>query len=243
VANFTRESSLEGWNVESVLSEQLRKWDGIVALTSGPGPLGIDPHAPQVSNTDYRAHNILMTFGYVLALCGLAKQTISILDWGSGPGQYYLFARALLPERAIDYHAVDVPLLAEGGRQKIPEGTFHDDEESAFGRTYDLVMASGSLQYVLDWRATLGKLADSTGSFLYVVLPVVRHSDAFVIVQRPHGYGYHTEFTQWVLNRDELVNEVEAHGLRLRREFLNEEMGPIKDTPERRATAGFLFER
>ena len=239
---FRQIPSMGGWNVESVAAEQLRKWDELLALAGGTGPLGIDPHAPVLSNVDYRAHNALMTFGYVLARSARGRSSVSVLDWGSGPGQYYVFARALLPGVDVDYHGVDVPLLCEAGRQAVPEATFHDDD-SAFGRPYDLVMASGALQYVEDWRETLGKLAGAASSSLYLVVPVVRRSEPFVIEQRPHRYGYLTEFVQWVFNRDELVAEAESSGLKLRREFLNEEMGPIKDTPERRATVGFLFER
>jgi putative methyltransferase (TIGR04325 family) len=240
--SFPPSTTMNGWNVESVSNEQMRKWDRLVELTSGTGPLGIDPHAPVVSNTDYRAHNALMTFGYVLVRSAGGRDSVSVLDWGSGPGQYYVFARALLPGVAIDYHGVDVPLLCEAGRRAVPEATFHDDD-SAFDRQYDLVMASGALQYAEDWRDTLGKLAGAASRSLYLVVPVVRHANAFVIVQRPHKYGYLTEFVQWVFNRDELVAAAESSGLTLRREFLNEEMGPIRGTPERRATVGFLFER
>lgn len=240
--SFPSSAAVNGWNVTSVLDEQMRKWDRLVELTSGTGPLGIDPHAPVVSNTDYRAHNALMTFGYVLARSARGGGAVSVLDWGSGPGQYYVFARALLPDVAIDYHGVDVPLLCEAGRRAVPQATFHDDD-AAFDRRYDLVMASGALQYVEDWRDTLGKLAGAASFSLYLVVPVVRSAKPFVIVQRPHKYGYLTEFVQWVFNRDELVKAVESSGLQLRREFLNEEMGPIRGTPERRATVGFLFER
>lgn len=242
--SFPPSATAKGWNVSSVVDEQMRKWDELVKLASGTGPLGIDPHAPVVSNDDYRAHNALMTFGYVLARSAGGRASVSILDWGSGPGQYYVFARSLLPGVAIDYHGVDVPLLCEAGRTVVPEATFHHpDDDSAYGRKYDLVMASGALQYVEDWRDTLGKLAGVASTSLYLVVPVVRHSPAFVIVQRPHKYGYLTEFTQWVFNRDDLVGAAESSGLELRREFLNEEMGPIRGTPERRATVGFLFER
>lgn len=240
---FPQDPTMSGWNVESVLAEQLRKWDRLIELTTGSGPLGIDPHAAELTNRDYRAHNNLMTFGYVLALCGRKGDAISILDWGSGPGQYLMFARALLPEVQIDYHGVDVPIISEGGRRAIPEATFYDHGETAFERRYDLVVASGSLQYVERWRDTVSKLVAAAGSYLYIVVPVVRHSEPFVILQRPHRYGYETEFTQWVFNRDELTRHIESLGMKLRREFLNEEMGPIKGTPERGATMGFLFQR
>lgn len=240
--SFPPSSTDNGWNVASVVDEQMRKWPELVDLVSGTGPLGIDPHAPVVSNNDYRAHNALMTFGYVLARSAGGRGSVSVLDWGSGPGQYYVFARALLPGVAIDYHGVDVPLLCEAGRKAVPEATFHVGE-TAFDRKYDLVMASGALQYVEDWRDTFGKLAGAASRSLYLVVPVVRSSPAFVIVQRPHKYGYLTEFVQWVFNRDDLVAAAESSGLELRREFLNEEMGPIRGTPERRATVGFLFER
>lgn len=235
-------SSSSGWTDDSILREQRRKWDDFVRLTSGSGPLGIDHHAVELSNRDYRAHNIIMTFGYVLALAARQKSAISILDWGSGLGHYFVFARALLPEVDIDYDGMDYRSLCEGGRQVLPEVRFLDTANE-LDRSYDLVVASGALQYAADWTATLAELTRSATSFFYVVTSVVLHAPSFVVVQRPHKYGYETELTQWIFNRHELVAQVTQQGFALRREFLNEEMAPIKGAPERGATVGLLFER
>jgi putative methyltransferase (TIGR04325 family) len=183
-----------------------------------------------------------MTFGYVLVLAAREKSTISLLDWGSGIGHYALFARALLPEVRIDYHGMDFPALCEEGRRVLPEATFLDTGDELDG-SYDLVVASGALQYADRWSSTLGDLLRAAGSFIYIVTTVVRHAPSFVVVQRPYKYGYDTDLTQWMLNRDELVSVAEEHGFTLRREFLNEEMAPIEGAPERGATVGFLFER
>ena len=59
----------------------------------------------------------------------------------------------------IEYHCKDVPLLCKVGRELQPTATFHEDEEDCFGRDYDLVMASGSLEYSEDWKGVLRRLA------------------------------------------------------------------------------------
>lgn len=50
--------------------------------------------------------------------------------------------------------------------------------------------------------------------------PVVEHHDDFVVVQRPHMYGYMTEYAGWFINRRRLIDFVLARGLRLERQFL-----------------------
>lgn len=241
-ASSLESSSGPGWGADAILREQVRKWADFAELTTGPGSLGIDHHAVDLTNRDYRAHNIVMSFGYVLALASREKSTISLLDWGSGIGHYALFARALLPEVRVDYHGVDFPALVEEGRRVLPEATFLDTR-AELDRSYDLVVASGALQYADPWPSKFAELLRAAGSFTYVVTTVVRHAPSFVVVQRPYKYGYDTDLTQWMINRDELVSVAEENDFSLRREFLNEEMAPIEGAPERGATVGFLFER
>jgi putative methyltransferase (TIGR04325 family) len=167
-----------------------------------------------------------------------------MLDWGCGLGQYAEFARGLYPELVLDYHCRELDGLTRVARELLPGDTFHDDDESALGRTYDLVMASGSLQYLEDWQGALGRLASAARGFTYVTrLPVVTSVDSFVVVQRPHARGYLTEYPGWFINREAFLDRAREVGLTLDREFLVTEAAHVPGAPEQARFRGFLFSK
>ena len=146
------------------------------------------------------------------------------------------------PQLKVDYHCRELPILAHHGPTKVPTGHFYDDDAPALARSYDLVMASGSLQYLRDWRDYLAKLASVAGEYLYVTrLPIVDHAESFVVLQRPHRRGYKTEYPGWFLNRSEFLEATAALRLTLLREFLVWEVAEVKGAPEQAGYRGFLF--
>jgi putative methyltransferase (TIGR04325 family) len=227
-----KDSSLKGWNVQSILDIRKANWPYFLELTQNTSPLG----------QNYATHNTYMTYAYVLALAARKKDCISLLDWGGGVGDYYLISKALLPEIKIDYHCKEVPLLCQGGRELLPKANFYENEEDCFKRSYDLIFSSGSLQYWEDWRQIAQKLASVTRSYLYITrLPVVHQVPSFVVVQRPYNYGYQTEYMGWFLNREEFLNYMIGLDMELVREFLIAENFPIPGAPEPGEGRGFLF--
>jgi putative methyltransferase (TIGR04325 family) len=234
-----------GWLDDSVAATQRQKWSDFQRSLKGTGPLGISHEAHvgrEITSLDYSAHNIIMTFAYVLARAAHRRETLSILDWGGGLGHYALIARALLAEVAIDYFVHDVPALCAAGREIMPDLTFTSDEATTFVRRYDLVFASSSLHYVQDWKAQMTKLAAAAQDWLYLTrVPTVRATPSFVIVQRPQAYGYDKDYISWVLNRDDLLAHAQSSGLIPEREFLVEECPVIAGAPEQCAGFGMLF--
>lgn len=243
-----------GWNDESVVRAQRAKWDRFLALIgdrNGTAPLAVYHEVATLSNDSLVAHHTFMTYGYVLALAARAAgagagpdRRLSILDWGSGLGHYFIVSRALLPDVTLDYHARDLPLLCEAGRATVPEITFHDTDADAFKtpRGYDLILASGSLHYHEAWRDILRGFAAASRRYVYVArLPVVEHAPSFVVVQRPHASGYDTEYLSWFFNREEFLSAARDAGLRLVREFLAHERPFAHDAPEQCEFRGFLF--
>jgi putative methyltransferase (TIGR04325 family) len=183
-----------------------------------------------------------MAFAYVLTLAARSRTRLSILDWGGGLGHYYVLARALVPDLELDYHCKDLPLLCAKGRELLPAVHFHESAESCMGRRHDLVMASSSLQYSEDWRVTVGRLVRMTGSYLYITrTPVVRRAASFVVVQRPHGLGYDTEYPGWFLNMQELLTSAQTLDMELVREFLIDERPFVHNAPEQGEYRGFLW--
>ena len=240
-----RDPSVKGWDVQAVADAYRAKWPSYVAALAGTRPLGVYHEVPAgeaVAGEDASAHNMLVSYAYVLALTARRKQRVSLLDWGGGPGHYLALSRAVLPDVEIDYSSRDVPALTAYGRELFPEATFYDDD-SCLERRYDLVLASGSLQYSEDWPRTLAGLGRAAGEYLYVTrLPVARAAPSFVVLQRAYDYGYETEYVGWVLNRDELLRAAASAGLELVREFLLEARFSAAGAPEDPVGhRGFLF--
>jgi putative methyltransferase (TIGR04325 family) len=258
-----RGNSSTGWNVESVVRAQRARWDRFKALLGtngdsldvgvgvGTGPLAVYHEVATLTNDSVVAHHTFMTYGYVLARAaadaadaGQARDRLSILDWGSGLGHYFVVSRALLPDVTLHYHARDLPLLCEAGRAAVPEITFHDNDADALGaRRYDLIVASSSLHYHEAWRDVLHGFAAASRRYVYVArLPIVHRAPSFVVIQRPRASGYDTEYLGWFFNRDEFLAGAHEAGLRLVREFLADERPFAHGAPEQCEYRGYLFE-
>jgi putative methyltransferase (TIGR04325 family) len=239
--------AVRGWDVPEIEAAYRRRWPEFVAAVRGSGTLGVAHEVPRGQNVvidDPGWHNAVMTFGYVLARAARGVERLSILDWGGGPGHYYLLARALLPEVPLDYHSRDLPRLVELGREVLPEAQFHDDD-SCLDRTYDLVLVSDSLQYAEELDEMLARLARAASRWLFVAqLPVAKQAHSFVVRQRPDAYGYATEYLGWVVNEQDLLAAAAAAGLTLERELLAPGAIDAEDAPERPAQLrSYLFSR
>lgn len=241
------ERPTKGWDVDAVAASYREKWPSYVAALREPKPLGVYHEVvagESVQPTDREAHNMLVSYGYVLARAAHGRQRLSLLDWGGGLGHYFALSTALLPGFEIEYHCKEVPKVAAVGRELFPAASFYSDD-SCLERRYDLVLVSSSLQYSERWRDTLGRLADAADSYLYLTrVPLALRSPSFVVLQRAQRYGYDTEYVGWVLNREELLDAASASSLSLVREFLLFGVIDAEGAPERPVEhRGFLFAR
>lgn len=178
-------------------------------------------------------------FGYVLALASRQRQSLSVLDYGGNVGDYYWLARALLPDVHLDYHCKELPSSVEAGRRVTPNVTWHTDDH-CFTATYDVVLFSGSLQYLRNWRETVTRGAASAAKYLLLAdVPTVRDVPSYVAIHRSRGHAC----LEHQMNRGEVINTVERAGMRLVREFSMGGHPPIANAPEQPAPVGWLFER
>lgn len=234
-----------GWNDGTVAQAYLAKWPEWVQALRGAGPLGVYHEArvgERIRRDDMASHNMLLSFAYVLARAAHGRDRLTVLDWGGGLGHYAVVAGAVLPEVALEWHVREVPSVSRAGESVSPEVTFHTDD-TCLGRTYDLVLASSSLQYAQDWAGLLRRLGSATGGFLLVTrLPVALEAPSFVVLQRAYAYGYGTEYRGWVVSRQELLAEASAAGLELDRELLLDAWLSAANAPEDPiGHRGFLF--
>ena len=236
-----------GWDVEAVARSYARKWPAFVEATSGPDPLGVAHEVPEgapMRRDDAIAQTTILAFGHVLAQAAHRAERLRVLDWGGALGHYHLLAQRLLGDVELDWTVRELPAVCAAGREVNPAVRFVEDEEEALAGSYDLVMASGALQYGVDWRALLGRLAGAASDRLFISrLPVVRRHDAFVTRQRAHAYGYDTAYLGWVLNRDEVVGAAEDAEFELVREYLLQPPMQIAGAPEDAEHVGLAFRR
>lgn len=235
-----------GWLHQSIVDTQVEKWAGFAGSIVAPKALGMAHEATPGTPVNVSAHNIIMTFAYVLgrAITTASHRPITVLDWGGGIGHYAMLAKELYPETPIDYTISELPPLAEAGRKLVPGATFTSDGVAELSRGFDLIYASSSLQYVQDIYAMLARMAASGSRWIMICrMPFVDQVDDFVVVQRPGRYGYDTEYTGWFLNRGKFVGFMQQHGYQLDREFLNDERPVVTGAAEQCSYRGFLFRR
>jgi putative methyltransferase (TIGR04325 family) len=232
-----------GWDVEGVARMYAERWPAFIETLQGTGPVGarhVVPIGSAIPRDDVISHNMAMVFAYVLALSARTSEVLSILDWGGGLGHYHALARALLSEVACDYHCKELPAVCQQGRRLSPEVTFHESD-ACLARSYDLVLASGAIQYAEDWTELLARLAGAASRYVLVTKVPVTNAPSFVTLQRAYEYGYDTEYLGWALNRREILTAAERAGLELVREFFLYAGLDIPDAPGTIDHRGFLF--
>jgi putative methyltransferase (TIGR04325 family) len=238
------DDAANSWLDPSVAEVQRRHWPYLVDATSGTGPLGVS-HLPGRNTRDDPAdQNILMSFGYALAVAARGKDRLSMLDWGGGLGHYHLYARSLLPTLRVDYHCFDVTPMCEVGAELQPAVRFISDASDLRDLRFDFVLSSSSLHYSRDWPTVLQSLAMSTRQYLYIArLQTIAVKDSFVVKQTPRTAGYEREYLSWFINRAQLLRRAVECGLRLEREFVFDERRFVPGAPEQGRSWGFLLRR
>lgn len=237
----------EGWSHTSIADRQTEKWAAFLADLEPPVALGRSHEAAPDAPIDVSQHNTIMTFAYVLGRT-LSEtppgSTPSILDWGGGIGHYYRYAKTLYPNAPLRYTIKDLQVLCEAGRPLNPGAVFESDEAKALATPSDLVFASSSMHYTRDVYALLERLLGASGRYFMVTrTPFVERHEDFVVVQRPHRYGYMTEYSGWFLNRPRFVSFVTSRGFVLERAFPLSERPYVANAPEQCHYRGFLFRR
>jgi putative methyltransferase (TIGR04325 family) len=236
-------ASLAGWDHDSIVATQLAKWPDFLKTVAGPGLMGRS-HEATHGGVDLATHNTLLSFGYALGRVCSDGAEVSVLDWGGGLGHYALYAKALFPEQRFDFHVKDLPGLCVAGSALLPDVTFHDDDSSAFARSYDFVLASSAVHYARDpYRKMRELCAVARRRILITRTPILEDGDDALVVQRPHRYGYLTEYAGWMMNRRRLIDSVEANGFVLERQLLIGERTHLPDITEQAQYYGFLFRR
>lgn len=232
--------SAQGWNDKNIIEGKETAFKQIEELLFSSAKVAFSYESRNLTddqNLEY--HNINMTFAYVLTLAAHLKTKVSILDWGSGMGHYYLMSKRFLSDVEIDYHCVEVPEMAKLGKM-INKNVSWYSNDNYLKNTYDLVMINASLQYVKEWKSFFNKLSPCVGNYLFVTrIPTVENVNGFVAIQNENG----VKMLHQQINSKELASTVEGCGFQTLFEFLIGDRPFIKNAPEQCEMKGWLFKK
>ena len=137
-----------------------------------------------------------LQLGAVLARIGAAER-LRVLDFGGGVGGEDRRARVLAPALELRWDVVETEALAAAAAAAVrrPGLEFHASLDAVSGRSYDLVHASGSLQYVPDAEDVWRQLAAVEHRWLCLNrIPFVAGERDRFAVQRAPGATYPARF-------------------------------------------------
>lgn len=228
-----------GWNAQSVVDAYMAGWDDFYNHAQSTIPWDFKQVDSQASVLDVTAQNMRLVFAYAFIRAAYGCPGLKVLDWGGGIGHYYVLARNILPEIALDWTVKDLPLLCSAGERLLPMVRFTSRDDEVLSSQYDFVLASSSLQYSENWRLTAENLVRATGRWLLITRhPVCHRSGDFVLAQRSYG----TVYPGWVINRSGFLKYMETEcGLRLVREFLTSACSKVIGAPDTSEHRGYLF--
>jgi putative methyltransferase (TIGR04325 family) len=141
------------------------------------------------------------------ALTRINASEVTLLDFGCGNGHYQRILSAYPHTTKWDYTGVDVnPAVVQWCRQTYLERQFETVEAGCPlpfpDNAFDVVLASGVLQYIEDPRRTLAELHRVTRAYVLVSrLPTWKHQDSQIMVQHLQGAWGAEQYPLHVLNR------------------------------------------
>jgi putative methyltransferase (TIGR04325 family) len=238
------DSSTIGYTKSSLVDAPVRHFPEILSRIGGPQPYGCKPGEVRGDTTAYW-HQQAFPFAYAIGRCLPTDRTLKVLDWGGGLGLYWHLARTLFPDLPLDYHIHELPEFSRRGSEFTPDAHFHFKTSEWEGDRFDLVVASGSLQYAHDWRGVLKELARATSNLMYLArIPVLfEEAEPRNVLHRPRSYGYEADVSFRVLPRSGILGTVEREGLRLVREFVGAEEIVVHPDRTKIPFRGYLLQR
>lgn len=142
------------------------------------------------------------------------SELVTVLDFGGGPaaGLANIFQYTRQRPLRVSYILVETPAMCRAVRGEIERRSGKVVEEIPdILPQPSIVNASSSLQYILDYRRTLARLARLAPKFFVVSNTPFTNCPTFArqVLNTPHR-----KIASWVFNRREFVAEMKALGYR-----------------------------
>jgi len=168
------------------------------------------------TTADYRARiarspdvavepRVLQTLSAILLGIERAKgEKVRILDFGGGVGLHFFTLSPFLARRwSVDWTVCELPALVRAGREAHGGDIRFVEDLSALGdERFDVVLASGSIQYVPDPVATCEALLDRCDALVINRTPFISAATDRLVVQEVRMEQGIVRYPAWFLSRE-----------------------------------------
>ena len=160
---------------------------------------------------EFRKQNHLL-LPAVAATMMATRDRLRILDFGGGLGIGYMALVEGIPHAAtrVDFTIVDLPWTVDEGRRLLPGAVRYMDALPG-EEEFDLIYSVSALQYIENWRMTLGALLDCRADFILLSDVFAGEIPTFVTLQNYYG----SRIPHWFWNFEELLEVCSAAGYTL----------------------------
>ncbi len=173
-----------------------------------------------------------------------AAQPFHVLDFGGGLGEHYFSLKRWLG-KPLTWTVVETePLVAAGSRHLTEDGLrFASDLLSVRDRNYQVVLASGVLQYLPEPRLRLRELSELATPYLVLDrLPLMDVERDRLTIQKADPTLFRASFPAWFLSERAWRKTLADAGWSVLLEWDVREDAPFLDG-RRRPHKGFALER
>jgi putative methyltransferase (TIGR04325 family) len=144
----------------------------------------------------------------------LDKKELKVLDLGGGfGGHYYQVREAVGSKINLKWDIVETStLVAEALKLNIDNDLyFHDDIAHLSGNKYDIILTSGTLQYLPDPAEMFNKMKNISHTYMIINrFPLINEdADRLTIQHVPKSY-YSASFPSWFFAEDKWITLIES---------------------------------
>lgn len=185
---------------------------------------------------------------FVLAMAGGISRKINVLDFGGSLGSEYWRHRKIIDSEgiAVSWNVVEQKNYVQFGKQlDCNEVDFYSsiDDYSKKQSNTDVLVFSGVMQFLDDWRAILNEALSLTPHYLLIERQPVADKE-IICVQHVGEQIYNASYATRIIAKNDLINFIKSLGYKIISEFGSDADGDVHYVEAKSVEyRGWIFER
>jgi len=137
---------------------------------------------------------------------------IRVLDIGGGAGTYYFYLSRLSPNFELDWTILEQESVASACRSIDRQPFRYIDDLAQADDLYDIILASGSLQYISDPYEAMERYSARARHLIFNRMPIHDHDRDVIKIQKVPPHVYEGSMPVWFFSERRLLTALRSLG-------------------------------